>query len=110
MTNKKIIRLLFFICTIILTITTKIGFVIEGVYFDIKGLALCAFLGVLTVFVSMGFKIFGLVIGYFLYVKLLCKVGEVELMPDAILASIIGCTIWGIIIFDKISTLGIVWF
>ena len=47
---------------------------------------------------------------YFLYVKLLCKVGEVELMPDAILASIIGCTIWGIIIFDKISTLGIVWF
>lgn len=81
---------LFCILVISLTIATKIGFTIQRVYVDIKGLALAAVLAVTAGIVSLGYPILAVFAFILVFLYCLCKIGEVSLLPDAILAIMIS--------------------
>ena len=98
---------LFIKCVIVLTITTKIGFVIQGTYFDLKGVALACFIGLLSAFATLGLSIIGLIISYIIYTRLLCRIGMVEMVPDTFLATIIGCAGFAFVMVDIIKNTGV---
>jgi hypothetical protein len=94
----------------ILTISTKVGFFIQRTYCDIRGIALAAVLATVTAFVTLGLPFVGIVIAYFMYVYLLCRIGKVNLLPDVILATIIGSGALLAVMFDQIKDINILSF
>lgn len=82
------------ICVIlmfILTVTTEIGFIIQKSYVDIRIIALCAIISILVCIIIAAKSIpIACFVSYLLFLGLLSKFGEVEVMPDAIFATVIG--------------------
>lgn len=95
------------ISTLVLTISTKIGFFIQKVYFDVVGIALAAFLSIITGLVTLAYPILAIILSCSMFMYLLCKIGDIELLPDAILASIIGIGVLGIIIVKNINLINV---
>lgn len=89
--------------TIVLAIATKIGFFIQRIYLDIKGIALASFLSILTGMVSLGYPIIAVIASYIMFLYLLCKIGEVEPIPDAIFASIIGVGTLTLVVINNLD-------
>lgn len=81
----------FIVLILILTIATEVGFLMQKFYADIRAIALSAIISVLVCIIILPKSIIlGVIIAYILFSILLNKFLEVELMPEAILASIIG--------------------
>ena len=92
----------FCILVISLTIATKIGFTIQRLYVDIKGIFLASLLAVLAGAVSLGYPILAIFAFLFVFSYCLCKVGEVEFLPDTILALMISVAVIVILISNKV--------
>ena len=93
--------------TAILTIMTKIGFIVQRTYYDIRGIALSSFLATVTAFVTVGLPFIGFLAAYIMFLYLLCKIGRISLIPDAILASIIGSGGLIVLLVEHIKDVGI---
>lgn len=98
----EIIRLIL-ICTVILSATTKVGFIIQRTYVDIKGIILSAFLATVTAFVTVSIPVICILATFIIYSYLLCKIGKVSLLPDALLAQIIGTSASIVIMIDYLK-------
>ena len=96
--------------TVILTIATKIGFIVQRTYVDIRGIALSALLAIVTAFGTMGLPFMCIIATLTVYLHLLCKIGKTDLFPDTILATIIGGSALIIIMMDYIKDLNILYF
>jgi len=96
--------------TVILTIATKIGFIIQRTYVDIRGIALSALLATVTAFGTIGLPFMCIIATLTIYLHLLCKVGKTDLFPDTILAAIIGGSVSIIMMMDYLKDLNILYF
>lgn len=104
-----IIRLVL-ICTVVLTAATKIGFIIQRTYFDIKGIALSAFLATITAFVTVPIPFICVIATFIIYSYLLCKIGKISLLPDVFLAMMIGYSTLIVVMIDYLKDFNILFF
>lgn len=97
---------LFFILIILVTITTKLGFTIQRSYIDIKvtlaSAAISILVGIILIPTNL---ILGFIVGYAILLFLICKWGEVELLTDAIFATIIASGLQLYFIFNYSSVI-----
>lgn len=90
-----------FTLTLVLTIATKIGFILQRVYVDIRAVALASLLAVVTGVVLLGYPILAALIGGMMFLYLLCRIGQIELMPDALFSTVIGIGAIGILVLNN---------
>lgn len=98
------------IFTVILTAATKVGFIIQRTYFDIKGIALSALLATITAFVTSSIPFICVMATLTIYSYLLCKIGRISLLPDVLLATMIGYSTLIVVMIDYLKDFNILFF
>ena len=91
---------IFLITLIVIVTTTKIGFMIQKVYVDIKAIIPAVAIAILIGMIFSNIPLLGLFIGYVVLIELLTRMAKVKAMPDALFATVIGIGLQVIILIN----------